>query len=221
MTETPRRKPRTTRVVFVVMGSLLMVLGVSAVSLATIAWTVIPGGSLRSPSLVAESDDCPFLVLEEPAVSIQVSGSEWLQQMVALEPWIEISSPGEVLTVPSESLPDLILGVPHCRLAATDAWKVLTIPGAYRNLDVSARGVSALDKSAANISVISPGDLQGNSLVIKDPGAVGIQGLLAAPWSVSDVQWAVAVGVALMLMGALTTVVGIRLHSRGKHEADD
>jgi hypothetical protein len=203
------------------MGSLLIVLGVSAVSIATIAWSVIPGGSLRSPSLIAESDDCPLLVLEEPAVSIQVSSSEWLQQMVGLEPWIEISSPGEVLSVPSESLPDLILGVPHCRLAATDTWKVLTIAGANRTLDVSGRGVSAVDRSGANISVISSGDLHGNSLVIKDPGAVGIQGLLVAPWSVRDVQWAVSVGVVLILMGALTTVVGIGLHSRGKHEADD
>jgi hypothetical protein len=198
-----------------------MVLGVSAVFIATIAWAVMPDGYLRSPALVAESDDCSLLVLEAPAVGIQVSGSEWLQQRVGLEPLIEISSPGQVLAVPSDSLPDLILGVPHCRLAATDTWKVLTIPGANRTLDASARGVSAVDRSAANISTISPDDLDGNSLVIKDPGAVGIQGLLVAPWSVRDVQWALAVGVVLILMGALTTVVGIRLHSRGKHEADD
>ena len=221
MTENLEASPRAGRTVAVIIGILFIFIGVIGVGLSVAAWIAIPDGAVRTAALTVESDECPILVLERPTVNIEISGYEWLQELAALQPIVEISSAGSIFTIPTETLPELVLGVKHCRLVESDTWKVVTVPGVNRGLDSSSTGMATVEKSPHSTAVFTSGGLESGSLIIKDPGEVKVQGLLVAPWSTKDVQLIAVLAPVMMIIGVLIVILGLRSRSKGKHESHE
>lgn len=221
MTEKSKESLRAARTVAVIIGTLFALIGVIGASLSVVTTIAIPDGAVRTAALTVESDECPVLVLEQPTVSIEIPGYAWLQELAELQPAVEISSAGSIFTIPTENLPDLVLGVEHCRLVATDTWKVVTVSGADRRLDVSSSLLTAVEKPSSNIAVLAPGQLGSGSLIIMEPGQVKVQGLLVAPWSASAVPLIAVLGAVLIIIGVLILVLGLRSRSKGKHETHE
>lgn len=218
MTKRPDRPPRAALIVSITIGSLLILLGMIAGGLAAASWIAVPGGAVRSAALIVESDDCPVLVLEQPQVGVEISGYERLQDVSGLRPEVEISTAGSIFTVPTETLPELVLGVEHCRLVANGTWKVVAVSGVGRRLDPSAVDMTTVEKSSAEAAIFAPGDLRAKSLIINEPGGVKVQGILRAPWAARDVQLLAVLGVVMVFIGVLVIVLGSRSRSQGKHE---
>lgn len=221
MIESPEKPPRRVRTVWIIAGTLLLLVGLIGVGLAAAAWIAVPGGAVRTSALIVESADCPVLVLEQPNASVGISGYEWLQEMAGLQPAVEISTAGSIFTTPTETLPELVLGVTHCRLVASDSWKVVTVSGVDRVLDWSSLEMTAVKKSPEGAAVLSPGDLESGSLIVKDPGEVKVQGVLTAPWPARGVPLIAVSGAALMILGMLIIFLGARSRARGKHESHE
>lgn len=219
MIANPEESPRKARIVRVIAGALLLLVGLIGVGLAAAAWLAVPGGAVRTSAFIVESDACPVLVIEQPTATVEIPGYEWLQELAGLQPEVEISSAGRIFTTPTESLPELVLGVPHCRLTASDGWKVATVPGANRGLDSSSLNTTSVEKSFEDAAVFTPRDLKTESLIIRDPGEVRVQGVLTAPWSARDVQLVAVLGAVLVMMGSLVIFLGSRTRSKGKHES--